>query len=56
MNPVSIQSSCEKRWPPRNTRIGHTFRRPDITLMDLRLPGTNGTDESDLIRDGKLLL
>jgi hypothetical protein len=25
----------------------------DITLMDLRLPGTNGTDESDSIRHGK---
>jgi len=25
----------------------------DITLMDLRLLGTNGTDASDLIRHGK---
>ena len=25
----------------------------DITLMDPRLPGTNRTDESDLIRHGK---
>ena len=51
---ISSQPDMELTWQASNaTEAVSEFRRhrPDITLMDLRLPGSNGTDALIAIRE-----